>query len=629
VGVSATFVVLSTLPEEQRLAFAEAALREPYPELQSAALEALAEPSRLNRPDVVIQHYADLHPEVRRRLFERGAVFREAARDATRAPSEWTRRAAHDVLAEVEGPSALPVLAQGVNDLSPLVRETAANLLENLGLRYYYPLVTWRMHGDGRSRRFVEEHGPAVLQALGDLLRAFPAHGKRVILDIAIESDPESYPLITDIVLARRDGPAYRPFVQALAEAVTPSAIELLFKLYLDARPRVRDSAIEVMKLRSDPAFSALLAGTLSRMPPERFEALAARVKEVPWWPAVEAAPDLDPLSCARLMEFIVKSGLTAEEKGACLLTFRGSSHAETRARVLPAFQAAGASTALEHAIGSLDDPSDDVKVAGVRSILDLNPANKERYLLPLLSSPNEHLRRLITREVSSASFEKYLRSFDRLDARTREIAARALAKMDARMLERLTEQITSLDPDRRLKALRIVDYVDAEADLRELLLELLSDPDRRVRATVVKIVQLSESADGMRLLIGALGDPDARVRANAIEALEDADDPRLAPLVAPSLRDPDNRVRANAAKALCRLGRPEGRAALEEMLRDPAEGMRLSAVWAIGEVAYEGAVRVLAARAEEDASLAVRGKIAEAIARLSGPGGAGLRGSG
>jgi HEAT repeat protein len=622
--VSATFTLLAALPEEQRLAFAEAALREPYPELQAAALEALADPTRMNRPDVVIQHYADLLPEVRRRLFERGEVFREAAREAAHAPSEWTRRAALEVLAEVEGPSAFPALARGVNDPSPLVRDGAADLLENLGLRYYYPLVTWRMHGDARSRRFVEEHRPAVLQALGDLLRAFPAHGKRVALDIAIESDPDSYALLTDVVLARRDAPAYRPFVQALAEAVTTTGVELLFKLYLDPRPRVRDAAIEVMKLRTDPAFAALLASALSRLPAERFEALASRVKEVPWWPAVEVSPDLDPLSCARLMEFVVKSGLTGEEKGACLLAFRGSAHPEVRARVLGAFQAAGASTALEHAVGSLDDPSDDVKLAGVRAILAINPPNKERHLLPLLSSPNEELRRLVTREVSGASFEKYLRSFDRLDARTREVAARALAKIDARMLERLTDQITSLDPDRRLKALRIVDYVDAEADLRELLLELLADPDRRVRATVVKIVQLSESADGMRLLVGALADPDARVRANAIEAVEAAGDARLAPLLAPSLQDADSRARANAAKALARLGRPEGRQVLEAMLVDPAEGRRLSAVWAIGELGYEGAARALAARAVEETSPAVRAKIAETLARLSEAGGAG-----
>jgi len=186
-------------------------------------------------------------------------------------------------------------------------------------------------------------------------------------------------------------------------------------------------------------------------------------------------------------------------------------------------------------------------------------------------------------REVASAGFDKYLRSFDRLEPATREAAARALAKIDGRILDRLTEEIQALDPERRLRALRVIDYVDAETDLRQNLMALLNDPDRRVRATVIKIVRLAGSEEGMRMLVAALGDPDRRVRANAVEAFEDSGDAQCVPLLHPFLGDPDNRVRANAAKALCTLGFEEGRTALAAMLRHEEEPMRLSAVWAIG----------------------------------------------
>jgi len=192
------------------------------------------------------------------------------------------------------------------------------------------------------------------------------------------------------------------------------------------------------------------------------------------------------------------------------------------------------------------------------------------------------------------------------------------LPDLDQRIVDRLAEEITALDPERRLRALRVIDYVDAETDLRQNLMALLNDPDRRVRATAIKIVQLTGSADGMRLLVAALQDPDRRVRANAIEAFEDSGDGRCRPILMPYLYDPDNRVRANAAKALWNLGREEGRTTLESMLSDAEEGMRLSAVWAIGEVRFPGGIDLLAARAEVETSPTVRAKIADVLSRVS-----------
>ena len=59
-GVSDTFTILAALPVEHRLPYVEAAIREPFTELQAAALDALSDPEGLNRPDLVIQHFFDL-----------------------------------------------------------------------------------------------------------------------------------------------------------------------------------------------------------------------------------------------------------------------------------------------------------------------------------------------------------------------------------------------------------------------------------------------------------------------------------------------------------------------------------------------------------------------------------------
>jgi len=89
-GVADTFSLLATLPVEQRLPYVEAALREPFVELQSAAFEALSGPGGLGRPDLVIQHYSDLTAEVRLKVASREPLFRAAAMEELRSPKEWS-----------------------------------------------------------------------------------------------------------------------------------------------------------------------------------------------------------------------------------------------------------------------------------------------------------------------------------------------------------------------------------------------------------------------------------------------------------------------------------------------------------------------------------------------------------
>jgi hypothetical protein len=252
--------------------------------------------------------------------------------------------------------------------------------------------------------------------------------------------------------------------------------------------------------------------------------------------------------------------------------------------------------------------------------VIELAPDDRVALLTPLLGSPDAELRRLAVREVSRVSFERYLERFDSMSGAQRRLAANALRKIDAQMLDRVAAEVGALDPSRRLKALCIVDLLGAGKELRQPLLELLDDPDRRVRATAIRIVELAGSVEGVQVLLGALADPDRRVRANAVEAFEELADPRYVQMLVPFVRDRDNRVRANAGKALWNLGWPGARDALLAMLTDGDEMVRLSAVWAIGEVDFPGAREVLQARLASEPAERVRSKLQDALATLAKP---------
>ncbi len=616
-GLDSTFGVIRSLSREDCLQFLEMALAEPYDEIQGPAFTLLADPQGINRPDLIVRSFPTLVPAMRKRIEERKWHFINVAKDQIRGNPEKIRRAAYEMLAAFGEVDVAHLLAMAVNDASTAIRENAANAVEKLALRYHYHLLNWRSQGDEKSRIYVEENRALMTQALEVLLRTYQIHRKVVFIDIAIELGGPAYRLITDIVLSHGESPAYKGFIHCMGQAHSEAAMEMLFKLYFEREGNLHQAALDVMKTRMDAGFPVAIASWLGKLPPERFLQLSTRTREVLWWAAVEQNPDLEPIPASKLLEFLSKSFLEPKSRDAMVAALFRSRYGEVRSRVLLTLRELRSPLTLEFARKALEDPADEVKLTGGKLISELRPSDRARLLAPLVASGCDELRRIAVKEIANVSFDRYLRSFDRLDERTRELAARALAKIDLSMMDRLTEEINSLEPKRRLKALKIVNYVDAEEDLRPMLLELLNDPDTHVRAAVVKIVELSGNVEGMKLLISALSDPDRRVRANAVEAFEEIGDERFASLLLPFVKDPDNRVRANAAKALWTLGHKEVREVLEGMLEEPDENSRLSAAWALGELRYDGAAEVLSARQDRETSEKVKAKIFESLARI------------
>ncbi len=200
-------------------------------------------------------------------------------------------------------------------------------------------------------------------------------------------------------------------------------------------------------------------------------------------------------------------------------------------------------------------------------------------------------------------------------------MAGKALSKIDESVPERLRKEIESLESGRRVKALRIAQMIEVTDDLQPLLKELLSDPDQKVRATVIRMVELSGNLEAMKLVASSLADPDRRVRANAVEAFEAVQDKRFVPILVPLLQDSDNRVRANTIKALWTLGQDGMDLHFGGMLSSSDEMMRLSAVWALGEVKLPGRRKLLEEQLRVEKSGRVQKKIALVLKRVSSAG--------
>lgn len=608
-----TFSHLAHLPAPQRQACVEAALAEEHEAMQAAAVQFALDRRGDYRPDLVVDHFHGLLPAARAAAASRKDELLPIARQRIVGGRGEHRLPAYRLVGALGDLDATELLALGIGEVMPEVRDVAFAGLERL-LRAYAAAP----EAPGAARTPAQQ---AAWSTLATVLRHFAVHGRTAFFDIVCDFGALALPLVANARLAVRDTELARGFARSLATGTGRGARELLWAMLFDKDPAAQALALQVLRERRDEPFCRWIAEQVAALDGEPLQAASGSQREPAWLPAVlQVAPQVDARTARRLLAHVVAHGLDAPAAQAAIEPFAAHPDAAVQVAAVQALQATGCPRGIAAAERLLQHGEGPARLAAATLVAELAPPQAMALLTPLLGCADPALRRFVVGEVSRVSFERYLQRFDGMDSKARQVAARALQKIDAQMFDRLDEEIGSLNPTRRLKALQIVAFLDAEQDLRAPLLDLLDDPDRRVRATAIRVVELAGSIEGIKVLLGALSDPDRRVRANAIEAFEQLDDPRFVQLLTPFLRDRDNRVRANAAKGLWNLGWTGARDALLEMLDDHDDAMRLSAAWAIGEVRFAGARESLAARAAIECNLKVLDKLREILAQWDAP---------
>ncbi|MFZ2960218.1 MAG: HEAT repeat domain-containing protein [Candidatus Ozemobacteraceae bacterium] len=133
--------------------------------------------------------------------------------------------------------------------------------------------------------------------------------------------------------------------------------------------------------------------------------------------------------------------------------------------------------------------------------------------------------------------------------------------------------------------------------NLSTLINHFTQNTGSRLKASILSAVgKLARSTDPVQdILSTAMGDPDARVRANAVEVVERLRIAGSGRLLLPLLADEDNRVRGNVLKALWTShDRRALQGALKGMLESPNPWMRASAAFVLQHIELEGRIIAL-----------------------------------
>ncbi|GIV95491.1 MAG: PBS lyase [Herpetosiphonaceae bacterium] len=197
--------------------------------------------------------------------------------------------------------------------------------------------------------------------------------------------------------------------------------------------------------------------------------------------------------------------------------------------------------------------------------------------------------------------------------------AARALAAIgDRRAFDALLHQLEHPTSAVRQAAIAALNSLGHPA-LPKHVKRLLSDSNRLVRESAVRIAGYFGFEECVNLLFERCADDDERVRRVAIEHLPYLEDERVLPMLASALRYETPQVRAAAARAFAHIEGGESLPYLLTALGDPDPWVRYFAVSSLGRHAFPEALAALSQLAQYDPANQVRVAALKALGQIGG----------
>ena len=238
----------------------------------------------------------------------------------------------------------------------------------------------------------------------------------------------------------------------------------------------------------------------------------------------------------------------------------------------------------LNHQIKTL---SDEKKIKPLKELGYIGGLDSLRYILPMSQYSSEFLRKIARNSVIKIILRVLWEDEEKqvLGIQQKKKLLAFLAGLERKYAHLKDMELWNSDTAGKLLDILIQDDRDFTA---RTLAEIISDQDKKIRATAVKLISEMIEEKETTLLIKLLNDPDPRVRANVIESLEAVGNRNVLGILMKYKRDKNDRVRANTLKALWNLGYKDIESFLLEMLQDPNPRMRASAVWVIGEIGHK-----------------------------------------
>lgn len=603
---------------------ADAALAEALPTARGDAAERIIETllrRRQPRGLAGIVEAFDLLPrELQDRVMERADELKEGLRLAARGSSDEAHRGVIEIIDRGICHRFADVLVDLLQRHDASTARAAAATLESLAQQILLDASAQAASLSGCLRH--RENAHRLARALAEACRGFDRHRRRDVLMAAMRllfrHDPELIEAMTD-----PGGGAVSVLDSTLRRADTTLSRKML--LNAAALPGMQAAVTAAL---GDNQISDSLGEVLNRSFLVAIPVVADTVGQARKVDHLAADSDMlrrvDEAACPHLGRWVCTLHRESDSAIDALDTLVLDTNRTVRLSGLRSLMRLETADADALIATMCFDPEPALACIALRHLKRRRWPDLPRVMMRLAGASEPRLRHLSEQFLGSFGFDRFWNAWPDLSSEARQLAGRALIKVDPDFHRQLLAQFNARDAGLRHRAVMVVRSLGQETYFEAPLVTAMEDEDERVvSAASAALAAIHDSPSVSRALDDALHHGNPRVRANAVEALERLD--RLAAVrhaLAEMLDDPNSRSRANAIKASSRLSIVDAHDALARMLNDPDDKHRISALWVFEQLASPVLARQVGSLAVSDPDPHVRSRALTTLRRLAAAGG-------
>ena len=573
-----TFQLLQNTRNAAAVPVLVTALSEPEATIQQAAVEALL--SRRSRQGqlAIVSCLDRLAPSAQDEVHRQAVRLDSGIRDALASRDPRVQENASALLAQANDFSLAHLLICCLSEGDTSTRRVAMDSFRAL-IGRYQQLVEQAAGGESVPVD-LEQARSTLVAAVRKGIDTFAAHGEPGLIECYLVLTQAPDELIVQVLMGDRH-PAHAALMELLRTTTCAHVVRWLLDLL--RRKESRDLALRLLTSRRDEPFLQLLLSQVHWLSDAWVSAQFKRVRHLPWLSFdTEFLCQADGRLQASAVILGSQLGLPPAQKLALYAGALRVAQPEARRAAVCALGHLNGPDADALLLRCTADQDPQVQAAATQEALARQLTEATGVAIRQLDSDNPQVRQSARTALARYDFDKYWRSFDRMDDWSRREAGRLIRKIDPHMGSLLAQAVQSTEKAQRFRAVRMIALLGVDAETAPHLVQLAHDPDHMVRAHAVRALDGVASHEAAQAVGASLADRNGRVRANAVQTLYRLNDPRTIDVLRVMTQDPVARVRANAVVGLFKLGRAdESRGLLTRMAGSEDPAVRASALWA------------------------------------------------
>lgn len=358
-----------------------------------------------------------------------------------------------------------------------------------------------------------------IMPALELSLTKFSEHRRLEVIDAFLLVVPPNNETLMKI-LRERSHPCHRPVLDSLGTSALVPILDLLTRLLHDAEIPV--AALKTIGDRLDRKFLDYLLHNVGWPVSLRVLDNFRKLNKVRWLEDQrDVLLELDGRAQRVAIE-VAKSGCVARQTYWSLLKFllqQGEPEGRRAAcESLADFRDRQTDQLIAH---TLNDHDPRVQAAAARQLRERGFHDAMERLVLLLDHRAPEVRDAARSSLAEFNYSRYRSIYDSIDDESRQKIGRLVGKVDPTAVSRLSEDLASPALSTKMRALDMVQAMQAADEVFDRLAQLVSDPDVGVRAEAVAALGFCQREDAIPLLYEVERDVSLSVREAAHRSID------------------------------------------------------------------------------------------------------------